>query len=400
MAPMSFGQKISKFFSVFDTTTIILAIAAVVLISIMFLLSEGKNRKYCYMIYGIILVVIGVIFKDALFPLIDMFIERLFYLFYFPTGAIYMITLVTSHIIFIITLGNKKMTKTTKRINFLGFGFMQLLCINILRYLSISEIDLTNELNFVQNTTMIGILELSMIIFVVWMGVLATTTVLRHITHTILAREYEELEAEEKVEEEIPATPVLKPIFAHLAEKMPKKKEVVPTEPAPVTAIEVEPQPEPIVVEETPVIPVVEPQPVEVEPKMNQDLLDRLLAPQPGFTPTTVEVEPTVEIPVVQPEVITPKEQPKWNEAVIQAMNIPTEPIYNDIEETFNNRIEETIGQEEIDIPNMDLKQEQPKETVKNPAMELCQMLLRKETDDNHSLEDYLELKKYLVAQK
>ena len=123
MAPMSFGQKISKFFSVFDTTTIILAIAAVVLISIMFLLSEGKNRKYCYMIYGIILVVIGVIFKDALFPLIDMFIERLFYLFYFPTGAIYMITLVTSHIIFIITLGNKKMTKTTKRINFLGFGF-------------------------------------------------------------------------------------------------------------------------------------------------------------------------------------------------------------------------------------------------------------------------------------
>mgnify|MGYP001861048516 FL=1 len=48
----------------------------------------------------------------------------------------------------------------------------------------------------------------------------------------------------------------------------------------------------------------------------------------------------------------------------------------------------------------MDVKSEVKKQAPKNPAMDLCQMLLRKETDDHHSLEDYLELKKYLVAQK
>ena len=396
MAPMSFGQKISKFISVFDTTTILLALLAVVLISVMFLLSEGKTRKYSYMIYGIVLVVIGAVFHDSLFPLIDMFIERLFYLFYFPTGAIYMITLVTSHIIFMITLGNKKLEKTTKRINFLGFGLMQILCINILRYLSISDIDLTNELNFVQNQTMIGILELSMIVFVVWMGVLAFTTVVRCITtHVLLAKEYEALEPEVKEEKEV-VLPDFKPVFAHIANKakdMKKQKEVTPTTmPEPVAAITVEPQPEPVIVEKTPVIPVIEPEVVEPEPKMNQDLLDRLLAPQPEVTPTTVEVEQPVK-----PEPVYV--QPKWNEAVVQAMNIPTEPIYNDVEETFHNRIEETV-EETIDIPNMDVKSEVKKQAPKNPAMDLCQMLLRKETDDHHSLEDYLELKKYLVAQK
>ncbi len=393
MAPMSFGQKISKFISVFDTTTILLVLLSVVLISVMFLLSEGKTRKYSYMIYGIILVVIGAVFHDSLFPLIDMFIERLFYLFYFPTGAIYMITLVTSHIIFIITLGNKKLEKTTKRINFLGFGLMQILCINILRYLSISDIDLTNELNFVRNQTMIGILELSMIIFVVWMGVLAFTSVARYMTtRVLLAKEYEALEPEVKEEKEV-VLPDFKPVFSHILDKakdMKKQKEVAPM-PEPVAAITVEPQPEPVIVEETPVIPVVEPEVVEPEPKMNQALLDRLLAPQPGLN-TTVEVEQPVK-----PEPVYV--QPKWNEAVVQAMNIPTEPIYNDVEETFHNRIEETV-EETIDIPNMDVKSEVEKQAPKNPAMDLCQMLLRKETDDHHSLEDYLELKKYLVAQK
>ena len=393
MAPMSFGQKISKFISVFDTTTILLVLLSVVLISVMFLLSEGKTRKYSYMIYGIILVVIGAVFHDALFPLIDMFIERLFYLFYFPTGAIYMITLVTSHIIFIITLGNKKLEKTTKRINFLGFGLMQVLCINILRYLSISDIDLTNELNFVRNQTMIGILELSMIIFVVWMGVLAFTSVARYMTtRVLLAKEYEALEPEVKEEKEV-VLPDFKPVFSHILDKakdMKKQKEVAPM-PEPVASITVEPQPEPVIVEETPVIPVIEPEVVEPEPKMNQALLDRLLAPQPGLN-TTVEVEQPVK-----PEPVYV--QPKWNEAVVQAMNIPTEPIYNDVEETFHNRIEETV-EETIDIPNMDVKSEVEKQAPKNPAMDLCQMLLRKETDDHHSLEDYLELKKYLVAQK
>ena len=393
MAPMSFGQKISKFISVFDTTTILLVLLSVVLISVMFLLSEGKTRKYSYMIYGIILVVIGAVFHDSLFPLIDMFIERLFYLFYFPTGAIYMITLVTSHIIFIITLGNKKLEKTTKRINFLGFGLMQVLCINILRYLSISDIDLTNELDFVRNQTMIGILELSMIIFVVWMGVLAFTSVARYMTtRVLLAKEYEALEPEVKEEKEV-VLPDFKPVFSHILDKakdMKKQKEVAPM-PEPVAAITVEPQPEPVIVEETPVIPVVEPEVVEPEPKMNQALLDRLLAPQPGLN-TTVEVEQPVK-----PEPVYV--QPKWNEAVVQAMNIPAEPIYNDVEETFHNRIEETV-EETIDIPNMDVKSEVEKQAPKNPAMDLCQMLLRKETDDHHSLEDYLELKKYLVAQK
>ena len=88
------------------------------------------------------------------------------------------------------------------------------------------------------------------------------------------------------------------------------------------------------------------------------------------------------------------------HDAVINALNIPNVPIYDDV--VNNTNVVPTVVEETIDIPNMNLNNIPEKEEKKivNPTKELFQMLLRKEDDENHSLEDYLELKKYLVAQK
>ena len=130
------------------------------------------------------------------------------------------------------------------------------------------------------------------------------------------------------------------------------------------------------------------------EPKMNQELLNKLLQPE---TTNVVETHVT-PVEEVKPVIST---KPNWNEAVINALNIPNVPIYNDVVEYTDNMVQ-TVVEETIDIPNMNLDKNEVKEEKKivNPTKELFQMLLRKEDDDNHSLEDYLELKKYLVAQK
>lgn len=357
MAPMSLSEKLEKLTSVMNGGTIVLMLVLIILFIVMFLFSE-KSKKYSYLSYGIVLSLVGFIFKDSLFPLIDMFIERMFYLFYFPTGAIYMITLVISHIVFVLTLGNKEINSIIKKINFIGFTLMQILCIHILSYLSTSNINLTNELNFVSNKTMIGLLELSMLVFTIWMVVLSLTVIIRKLTKTILSREYE--------------------------------MDVLPVEPVLTETINEVPYQEPAMVLET----VPSPTYIEVEqPKMNDQLLERLLSPEVEekvAKQETTTIKSNIELTLKEPQV-------SWSNAVVEALNIPSDPIYND-EEYFFPHLEETtieVTQEPVmETPVVEL------ETKNSNVTSLCKQLLRKEETSSYNLEDYLELKKYLVAQK
>ncbi len=393
MAPMTLFEKMDKLIATMNTTTLVMMLLLSVLISMMFIFDE-KNKKYSYISYILVLVFVGFVFKDSLFRLIDMFIERLFYLFYFPTGAIYMITLVVSHVIFLHSLGNKQMDKSIKNINFIGFSFMQILCINVLNYISTSSLDLTNELNFVGDKTMIGILELSMLVFTLWMGSLIVISIIHKMTKVVLSRELAEAPVQTMVEVEtpttdIPSTPVLKPLFNHFVETVGEKwntlKEVKPQSMI---------QPKPVMVEQQAV------QPTSEKPKMTEELMNRLLRPEPMMME-----EKTLQVAETKTTTISVPTEPvmSWSDAVIEALHIPSEPIYDDIEEPFMNRIVETVPEEPVIIEEkVEEVKEQPKvvDEKNTKALDLCQLLLRKQEDPGHSLEDYLELRKYLVAQK
>ena len=185
MAELTFIEKLSKLISNFNGMTVMLMLLSIILMVIVYMLNN-KGRKYSYLAYSLIIIICGFIFKNSLFNLIDMFIERMFYLFYFPTGAIYMITLVISHVIVIYSIGKKDVDKITKYINFTGFTLIQIICINILSYLSNNKVNLTNELKFINNRTMIGMLELSMLVFTLWMGILITRAIINALTYSVL----------------------------------------------------------------------------------------------------------------------------------------------------------------------------------------------------------------------
>lgn len=402
MAPMNLFEKIDKVIATMNTTTLVMMLLLSVLLSVMFIFSE-KNKKYSYISYILVLVFVGFAFKNSLFKLIDMFIERLFYLFYFPTGAIYMITLVVSHIVFLQSLGNKKMDKLTKNVNFVGFSFMQVLCISILNYLSTSSLDLTNELNFVGDKTMIGILELSMLVFILWMGSLVVMTMIRKMTNVVLARELSEVPkvvvVEEPTVESVPSTPVLKPLFNRMVETVGEKwnalKEVKPQPMFKPQQAVVNPdpmvKPEPVMTQMKPVEMIAE------KPKMTQELMDRLLRPEPMMMK-----EKTLQVAEPKTTTVSVPTEPvmSWSNAVIEALHIPSEPIYNDVEEPFMNRIVETVPEEPTVVEENITETKEQSTEGHTKAFDLCQLLLRKQEDPGHSLEDYLELRKYLVAEK
>lgn len=401
MAPMSLFEKMDKLVATMNTTTLIMMLLSIVFISVMFIFSD-KNRKYSYMSYLFVLVFVGFTFKESLFRLLDMFVERLFYLFYFPTGAIYMITLVVSHVVFLNSLGNKNKSKLVKNINFVGFSFMQVLCINVLNYLTTSNADLTNELNFVNDKTMISILELSMLVFTLWMGSLIVISVIRKMTNTVLSSELSLEEEKTPVTLEVPVTevkertPVLKPLLATITRNMNEKMEALKEYKQ---ERMLKPEVQPIETKVEPLYTKVE-EPTLEQPKMTQELLDRLLAPEPMMMEKTVKVAETTTTTVSE----TKEPVMSWSDAVIDALHIPSDPIYNDVEKPFMNRIVETVPVEKVVEENVSKEEQEVVKTSNNKetskVVDLCQILLRKQEESGHTLEDYLELKKYLLAEK
>lgn len=463
MAELSFMEKINKLISNFNTSTIIIMICLVLLMILVYFL-RNKERKYSYLVYIAIVVLSGYCFKNALFKLIDMFIERLFYLFYFPTGAVYMITLVISHVCLLYSIGKKKIDKTTKYINYTGFTLMQILFVNILNYLSKNNVDLTNELNFVSDKNMISLLEISMIIFTLWMAILIIKSMANVFAYAVLSSEYDSIKVEEESKEKVNVldslSTKLNTVYASVKEKQSQKKvisqviERVDTKNEETMEREFASSFIPEQITSEPLVESViqiESEPVDTvkAPKMDtKELMDFLLKPETNFKPLEVtddkvkyniptepiyndsfndlitkvensvkeevqivkpiniseiekpQIEKTIEN-ILKPEVKTNKLQSeiKWSKAVIDAMNIPSEPIYNDVTDklviesiTKDQPLEETF----LNIENMEIKQEKKTTNVK----EMYQKLLHGEDDSNYTLEDYIELKKYLVASK
>lgn len=450
MAELSFMEKINKLVSNFNTSTIVIMVGLVLLMTLVYFLRK-KERKYSYLVYIAIVVLSGYCFKNALAKLIDMFIERLFYLFYFPTGAVYMITLAISHICLLYSIGKKKIDKTTKNINYVGFTLLQIIFVNILNYLSKNNIDLTNELNFVNDKNMMGLLELSMIVFTLWMAILIIKTMANVFAYAVLSSEYDSIKVEEKEEARDKINILnslstkLNTVYASVKEKQAQRKTMPQT-------IALKDNNKDLVVPET-VVPTFESQnTIKLEPvdmvsnlenttsKMeSKELMDFLLKPETNFKPLEIKKEDKVvynipsepiyndsfndlinkvqtpvkedtktlstveniDKPLVKSEVDSPKvkKEIKWSKAVIDAMNIPSEPIYNDV--TDKLVIEDINKEQPLEEKFLNTKINQNKTIKKSTNVkEMYQKLLHGEDDSNYTLEDYIELKKYLVTQK
>lgn len=471
MAELTFIEKLSKLISNFNGMTVMLMLLSIILMVIVYMLNN-KGRKYSYLAYSLIIIICGFIFKNSLFNLIDMFIERMFYLFYFPTGAIYMITLVISHVIVIYSIGKKDVDKITKYINFTGFTLTQIICINILSYLSNNKVNLTNELKFINNRTMIGMLELSMLVFTLWMGILITRAIINALTYSVLSNEYDALKETEKetvLENTVSYQPMFNKLNNVLAAVKTFKPEInIKTKEKPIIVAPVEP-----IYNDNYVKPTATPNVVpnivnesKFKDTFNYDskkenIMDFLLKPQhidsnkaeeyniptdeiindnntkleeqPQYVEVTNErlntyqldnqemntvseniiaseaKDSTSSVTLTTEKDITPKQKVydpnkeiiefNWSEGIVKALNIPAEPIINDVNDKLViDNIDKETPLEETFL-NTEIKENKPV-IKKTNIKEMYQKFIHGENTDDYSLDDYKELRKYILTQK
>ena len=171
MMQLSFGEVIKTVLQVLvkSKNPIILF---VIFSSLFVLIYKDKiklaNKKMAMMILGCLLGITLIWqFGSTILPILDQLINQLTITLFFPSMAYYLIMIITTNIIAILTL--KKQPKLyIKRLNVIIASIIDISLLVILYQISKQNINVYSQISLYQNTEILALIEFSMIIFTFW----------------------------------------------------------------------------------------------------------------------------------------------------------------------------------------------------------------------------------------
>ena len=175
--------------------------------------TRKKSRFVCIAIYGAIIIVSILFYREELFELFDYMMNNFFIAIYFPNLAIYFAAIVTTNIILWISIFNRKITKWIRTINTIIFCFIHYLLILIINIITTNKLDIFDQTSIYENQEALALIELSSTIFVVWILFLIIYKIIRIYQDNQEINPKEELENspwEKEIRKELPKDPIIK----------------------------------------------------------------------------------------------------------------------------------------------------------------------------------------------
>lgn len=177
MNQLTFLDKIHVLFELLISSPIIIGIFvfSMILMILLFFYSKINKKIIKYIFILIYVSLIGfAIYKYGSYFLtsIDSFLTLFMANIYFPIIPVYVVIMVISFIIMIITLSKKKGFKFVKIINTVFFTLIQMLFALFIYIVESNKIDVSANSNLYSNEQTMTLLELGMGLFVVWMIIL------------------------------------------------------------------------------------------------------------------------------------------------------------------------------------------------------------------------------------
>lgn len=205
MSKLSLLDKLKVLGDVTSSSSLLI-VAMVILIALTILLISTKKKPkkiskfMCIAIYGAIIIVSLIFYKEELFSLYDYMMNNFFIAIYFPNLAIYFAAIITTNIILWISIFNSKITKWIRTINTIMFSIIHYLLILIINIITKDKLDIYNQVSVYQNKNAQALIELSSTIFIIWILFLIIYKIIR-----IYQRkgEVEELPKQEEIKEEM-----------------------------------------------------------------------------------------------------------------------------------------------------------------------------------------------------
>ena len=169
MVELGFLDKINLIYEFLKSNSLILLVMLLIIAIIMDLL-YGENKKDTKRLYVFIIMLLLIYtmfnYYKPLFNLIDVYIENIFKLVYFPSIIDYFTMILITIIIQIISC--RKCSRVHKNINlWVGIIIEGLFIINIIAMNGMS-VDLNTITSIYENDLLLSIFQLSSILFVVW----------------------------------------------------------------------------------------------------------------------------------------------------------------------------------------------------------------------------------------
>ena len=184
MSPLSLMTKLQTVFDLITSKNLYLMIlAAIVILTIIFITTNGSNRKQSKRTY-ILLYLAGFIFialeyGSSFMTLVDYAINEVFITYYFPNIVIYLIMLIITNVVLFKTIFSNKADFKLKVINSAAFAIIMYLFILAISQIATLNLDVFNITELYSSNAVRSLLELSMFIFVFWMVVLGIYYLIR-----------------------------------------------------------------------------------------------------------------------------------------------------------------------------------------------------------------------------
>lgn len=212
MAEISFFDRIKTIFEMIFSSTFFISLFVIIILTIIVLIVNSKVNskipKYCT-IAGYLIIIIFTLYKygSYIFSINDSVVEEFFSAIYFPNLVVYIAMLIITLLLLTITFINKNYSRITKIGNIFSFSLIWLLFVLILDVVKTNEINVYDITEVYSNSTLLILLQASMYIFIIWIGILLMNLAVRKISQkldikdltTPISKSVLEIENEEEV---------------------------------------------------------------------------------------------------------------------------------------------------------------------------------------------------------
>ena len=184
MEKMTIGKVLSIFFQVMMSYKLSLLILLLLGILVYILISTKnksvkKTKKIYLGVYILLIVIIILLFYKDIYTFFDYMMNNLFIAIYFPNLAIYFAALIISNIIVLVSIFNDKITRLVRNINIIVFTIINYILILLINVISVNNLDIYSRKSIYENASAYGLIELSSLIFMIWIIFLVIFTGIR-----------------------------------------------------------------------------------------------------------------------------------------------------------------------------------------------------------------------------
>ncbi len=134
--------------------------------------SYKKNKKIYLVIYALVAIAIIIRYNTALFTMVDYLLDNLFMIFYFPSLAIQTLMIIIMNIALLITVFNKSIDVSYKRINVTFYCIMMYILFLTLDSVVKNGIDVYSQLSIYSNSETVALVQINSLLFILWAGAL------------------------------------------------------------------------------------------------------------------------------------------------------------------------------------------------------------------------------------